>query len=59
MIESHKECENVAIPKDITKIVKTSVQFNEVEQLIDELKKTVDKIRTNRETNLDDVSEQK
>ena len=58
MIESHKECENVAIPKDITKIVKTSVQFNEVEQLCDEQLKIVGKIKKNREKNLVDVSEQ-
>jgi hypothetical protein len=59
MIESHKECENVAILKDITKIVKKSVQFNEVEQLCDELLKIVVKIKQNREKNLVDVSEQK
>ena len=59
IVEKHNDCTDVAILKDIAKNVKASVQFNEVEQLIDELKKTVDKIRTNRETNLDDVSEQK
>jgi hypothetical protein len=52
----HNDCKDVAILKDIAENVKTSVQFNEVEQLIDELMKTVDKIRTNRETNLVDVS---
>jgi chromosome segregation ATPase len=42
----------------MVKNVKTSVQLNEVEQLIHELKKTVDKIRKDREKNLVDVSEQ-
>ena len=59
MIESHKECENVVILKDITKLVKKSVQFNEVEQLCHELLKIVVKIKQNREKNLVDVSEQK
>jgi len=58
-VESHKECTNVAILKDITKIVKKSVQFNEVEQLCDELLKIVGKIKQNREKNLVDVCEQK
>ena len=35
------------------------MQFNEVEQLCDELMKTVDKIRNNREKNSADVSKQK
>ena len=59
MVENHTGCKDVAILTDIAKIVKTSVQFNEVEQLIDDLMKTVDKIRQNREKNLVDVSEQK
>jgi len=59
MVENHEDCKNVVILKDIAKIVKKSVQFNEVEQLIDELMKTVDKIRKNRKKNLVDVSEQK
>jgi acetyl-CoA carboxylase alpha subunit len=42
----------------MVKNVKTSVQLNEVEQLIHELKKTVDKIRKDREKHLVDVSEQ-
>jgi benzoyl-CoA reductase/2-hydroxyglutaryl-CoA dehydratase subunit BcrC/BadD/HgdB len=52
------ECKDIAILKDMFKNVKTSVHLNEVEQLIHELKKTVDKIRKDREKNLVDVSEQ-
>ena len=59
MVEKHEGCKNVAILKDITKIVKKSVQFNEVEQLMDDLMETVDKIRKNREKKLIDTSEQK
>jgi hypothetical protein len=59
MVEKHEGCKNVAILKDITKIVKKSVQFNEVGKLMDDLMKTVDKIRKNREKKLIDTSEQK
>jgi len=59
MVENHNDCKDVAIPKDTIRNVKTSAQFNEVEQLIDQLMKTVEKIRNNREKNLVDVSEQK
>ena len=59
MVEKHEGCKNVAILKDITKIVKKSVQFNEVGQLMDDLMITVDKIRKNREKKLIDTSEQK
>jgi hypothetical protein len=41
MVEKHEGCKNVAILKDITKIVKKSVQFNEVGKLMDDLMKTV------------------
>jgi chromosome segregation ATPase len=58
IVENHNECKDIAILKDMVKNVKTSVQLNEVEQLIHELKKTVDKIRKDREKNLVDVSEQ-
>ena len=59
MVENHKDCKDVAILEDIAKIVKKSVQFNEVEQLCDELMETIDKIRKNREKNSVDVGEQK
>jgi len=43
--ENHNDCKDVAILREMAKNVKTSVQFNEVEQLIDELMKTVAKIK--------------
>ena len=43
----------------MAKNVRTSVQFKEIEQLIDELMITVNKIKQNREKNSVDVTEQK
>ena len=59
MVENHEDCKNVDILKSLAKNVRTSVQFKEVEQLIDELMITVNKIKQNREKNSVDVTEQK
>jgi hypothetical protein len=58
-VENHKDCKEVTVLEKIIKNVKTSHLFNEMEQLIDELIKTIGKIRQNRETNASAVKEQK
>ena len=59
MVENHKDCREVAVLENITKNVKTSTMFNEVEHLIKELIENIGKIRQNRETNSSSVKEQK
>lgn len=59
MLEDHRQCKDVSILEHVIKNVKTSVTFNEIEQLIDELTETIGKIKQNRENNSADVSEQK
>jgi gas vesicle protein len=59
MVENHKDCREVAVLENITKNVKTSTMFNEVEHLIKELIENIGKIRHNRETNSSSVKEQK
>ena len=59
MLEDHRDCKGVHILENVIKNVKTSVTFNEIEQVIDELMETIGKIRQNREKNSTDVSEQK
>ena len=59
MLENHKDCKEVTVLENIIKNIKTSNMFNEIEQLIDELIKTIGKIRQNRETNGSAVKEQK
>jgi t-SNARE complex subunit (syntaxin) len=51
MVETHRDCIDVAILENLIKDVKTSDIFNEIEQLISEMTETIDKIRQNRETN--------
>jgi methyl-accepting chemotaxis protein len=50
---------DVAVLKNIVKDVKTSDVFNEIEQLINEITEAIGKIRQNRQTNSNDVREQK
>jgi len=59
MVETHKDCLNVAVLENIVKDVKTSDVFNEIEQLINEMIEIIGKIRQNRETNSSAVREQK
>ena len=59
ILDNHKDCKEVTVLENITKNVKTSNMFNEIEQLIDELIETIGKIRQNRETNASAVKEQK
>jgi hypothetical protein len=59
MLENHRDCKEVTVLENIIKNVKTSNMFNEIEQLIDELIETIEKIRQNRETNTSAVKEQK
>jgi phosphoketolase len=59
LLENHKDCKEVTVLENIIKNVKTSNMFNEIEQLIEELIKTISKIRQNRETNASAVKEQK
>jgi hypothetical protein len=55
MLENHQDCKEVTVLENITKNVKTSNMFNEIERLIDELIKTISNIRQNRETNASTV----
>ena len=59
MVETHRDCIDVAILENLIKDVKTSDIFNEIEQLISEMTETIDKIRQNRETNSGAVREHK
>ena len=59
IVENHKDCREVAVLENITKNVKTSTMFNEVEHLIKELIENIGKIRHNRVTNSSSVKEQK
>ena len=58
-LENHKDCKEVAVLENITKNVKTSTMFNEVEQLIKEMIENIGKVRQNRETNSSAVKEKK
>jgi len=58
MLKNHKDCREVTVLENIINNVKTSNMFNKIEQLIDELIKTIGKIRQNRETNTGAVKEQ-
>jgi methyl-accepting chemotaxis protein len=58
-VENHKDCKEVTILENITKNVKTSTMFNEVEHLIKEVIENIGKIRQNRETNSSSAKEQK
>jgi hypothetical protein len=57
--ENHSECKGLTILENIVKNVKTSHEFNETEQLIDEMMENIHKIRQNRENNAGTVTEQK
>jgi DNA-binding beta-propeller fold protein YncE len=59
LLENHKDCKEVVVLENITKNVKTSTMFNEVEHLIKEVIENIGKIRQNRETNSSAVKEQK
>ena len=59
IVETHRDCIDVAILVNLIKDVKTSDIFNEIEQLISEMTETIGKIRQNRETNLGVVREHK
>jgi hypothetical protein len=48
MVETHRDCVDVTILKNIVKNVKTSDLFNEIDQLINEMIETIGKIRQNR-----------
>jgi hypothetical protein len=58
-VENHSECKGLAILENIVKNVKTSHEFNEIEQLIGEMMENIHKIRQNRENNSGTVTEQK
>ena len=59
MVETHKDCLDVDVLKNIVKDVKTSDVFNEIEQSINEITEAIGEIRQNRQTNSNDVREQK
>jgi hypothetical protein len=59
IFENHSECKGLTILENIVKNVKTSHEFNETEQLIDEMMENIHKIRQNRENNAGTVTEQK
>ena len=59
IVENHKDCREVDVLENITKNVKTSTMFNEIEHLIKELIENIGKIRQNREINSSSVKEQK
>jgi hypothetical protein len=50
-LETHRDCQDVAIIENVVKDVKTSDIFNEIEELIREMTETIGNIRQNRETN--------
>ena len=59
IMENHSDCNNVTIIEKITKNVKTSTMFTEIEHSIKEIIETISKTRQNRETNSSSVKEQK
>ena len=59
IMETHRDCQDVAIIESVVKDVKTSDIFNEIEELIREMTETIGNIRQNRETNSGAVREQK
>ena len=59
MIETHRDCMNVAILENIVKDVKKSDVFNEIDELITEMTETIAKIKQNRETNSSGIKEQR
>jgi len=59
IVENHKDCKEVTVLENITKNVKTSTMFNEVEHLIQEMIENIGKIKQNRENNSSAVEEQK
>ena len=59
IMENHSECSDVTILENMVTDVKTSVIFNEIEELIIEMTEIICKIRQNRETNSSAVREQK
>jgi hypothetical protein len=58
-VENHKDCKEIAVLRNITKNVKASTMFNEVEHFIKEMFENIDKIRQNRATSSSSVKEQK
>jgi hypothetical protein len=50
-METHRDCQDVAIIENVVKDVKTSDIFNEIEELIREMTETIGSIRQNREIN--------
>ena len=59
MMETHRDCLDVAILENLITDVKISDIFNEIEELISEMTEIIGKIRQNRETNSGAVREQK
>ena len=59
IVKNHKDCKAVAVLENVTKNVKTSTMFNEVQHLIKELNANIGKIKQNRGTNSSSVNEQK
>ena len=59
LLQNHKDCKEVVVLGNITKNVKTSTMFNDVEHLIKDMIENIGKIRQNRETNSSSVKEQK
>ena len=58
-MKNHIDCKEVTVLENITKDVKISTMFNEIEHWIKEMIENIGKIRQNRETNSSAVSEQK
>jgi len=59
LLQNHKDCKEVAVLENITKNVKTSSMFTEIEHLIKDMIENIGKIRQNRGTNSSSVKEQK
>jgi Mg2+ and Co2+ transporter CorA len=57
-METHRDCQDVAIIENEVKDVKTSDIFNDIEELIREMTETIGSIRQNREINSSAVREQ-
>jgi hypothetical protein len=58
-IENHQDCKDVVIIEDIIQDVKTSVSFDDLQQQLSVISKNIQRIRENRQANVDLVKKQK
>jgi hypothetical protein len=58
-IENHKECKDVIIIEDIIQDANTSFSFDDLQQQLSVISKNIQRIRENRQANVDLVKKQK